>query len=242
MFASNREGLDALYVASLDGEPRQLAAGENHRYIRPHWSADGRSIYAVRITTGSTGPSVQQAVRIAADGGAQEVLRALGDNVNAVLETRDGKWLYFAELSGHAMRLMRASPSGGSVERLPLPLVAEFQLNADRLVFAQPQLERLTSCRLADLACEPLALDVAEADQFHWQLGPRSIFARSTRGEKARLERYDLARRAVTQTIAFFPTGTGTSLAPSPDESQLLVVREEGPAVDLMIARRNAVR
>jgi hypothetical protein len=162
--------------------------------------------------------------------------------VNAVVETRDGKWIYFAELAGHAMRLMRASASGGSVERLPLPLVAEFQLNAERLVFAQPQLERLTSCRLADLACEPLPLDVAEADQFHWKLGPRSIFVRSTRGDKPRLERFDLARRAVTQTLAFFPTGTGTSIAPSPDESKLLVVREEGPAVDLMIARRNAVR
>jgi hypothetical protein len=33
------------------------------------------------------------------------------------------------------------------------------------------------------------------------------------------------------------PSGAGTSIAASPDERELLIVREEGPAIDLMIAR-----
>jgi len=37
--------------------------------------------------------------------------------------------------------------------------------------------------------------------------------------------------------VALTPSGAGTSIAVSPDERELLVVREEGPAIDLMLAR-----
>ena len=239
LFSSNRDGSDAIYVATLDGEPRRIAFGDAPRYLRPHWAADGRSVLAVRITTSAAGAAVQEAVRIPVDGGAPIVIAAAGQAVNDVRETRDARWLVWGELSGHAMRIMRAPLADPArAERLPWPLASHYEMNAERAVLAQPQLRVLTSCRLDTLACEPLPLEVPDADLYHWELGPRSIFLRTQQGGTARVERYDLATRKLGTPVAFFPTGAGTSLAASPDESVLLVVREEGPAIDLMIARR----
>jgi dipeptidyl aminopeptidase/acylaminoacyl peptidase len=238
-FASNREGFDAIYVAALDGEPRKVLWSESHRYLGPRWSGDGRSLYAVRIGTDSTGAAVQHAVRIAVEGGAEEVLRGLGAGVNAVAETRDGRWIFVGENAEHSMRLLRAPASRPeSPERLPLPLVSQFLLNAERIVFMQPQLVTITSCRLATLACEPLGLEIAEADTYHWNLGPRSLFVRRRDEGGASIARFDLASGRFTAKVAFPPSGAGTSIAASPDESTLLVAREEGPAIDLMVARR----
>jgi Tol biopolymer transport system component/DNA-binding winged helix-turn-helix (wHTH) protein len=238
-FSSNREGTDAIYVAPLDGTPRRIAFGESHRYLRPHWSADGRSVLAVRITQGDAGPAAQEAVRIPLDGGPAEVLASLGRSVNDARESADGRWLYWGELSGHAMRLVRAPlRDPARSERLPLPAVAQYQIHGERLVYAQPQLARLTSCRLDTFACEPMELEVAPGDLFHWSLGPRSLFVRSRDGATPRLGRYDFAARRIVQWLPLAPSGAGSSIAASPDESQLLVVREEDPQIDLMFARR----
>jgi hypothetical protein len=79
---------------------------------------------------------------------------------------------------------------------------------------------------------------INEADLFHWKLGPRSLYLRARDEKKAWIARYDFAAGRVVDTVGFAPTGTGTSIAVSPDERHLLVIREEGPAIDLMIARR----
>ena len=236
LFASNRDGADAIYVAAPGGEPRRVAFGETQRYLRPHWSADGRSIYAIR-TALALGAGQQEAVRIPVDGGPAEILAQLGHAVNDVRDGGDGR-LYWGELSAHAMRLMRA-PLGdlAHAERLPTPVVSNYQIEAGRLVFTQPNMAGLTLCRLDTLACEPLGLEISQVDVFHWTLGPRSIFLRHREGDDVGLGRFDLATRKVTQRWDFVPSGAGSSIAVSPDESRLLVAREEGPAIDLMIAR-----
>jgi len=237
-FSSNRDGADAIYVSAFDGSPRRIAFGEAHRYLRPHWSADGRFVHAVRHTARSGGAAIQEAVRIPVNGGAPEVFGALGRAVNDVRESRDGQWLFWGELSGHSMRLLRA-PAGNleRAERLPWPVASQYQLNSTVAVLAQPQLPQLTRCRLDTLACEPMPLEVNEAELYHWALGPRSIFVRVRGAGGAHLQRRDLATGKTTGTFDFAPTGAGTSIAVSPDESTLVVVREEGPAIDLMIAK-----
>ena len=89
-------------------------------------------IYAVR-TSLSLGTGVQEAVRIPVEGGPAEILAPLGHTVNDVREGGDGK-LYWGELSAHAMRLMRA-PLGDLAhpERLPTPLVTNYQIDSRRL-------------------------------------------------------------------------------------------------------------
>jgi DNA-binding winged helix-turn-helix (wHTH) protein/Tol biopolymer transport system component len=236
LFASNRDGFDALYVAAPGSEPRRIAFGESYRYLRPHWSTDGRAVYAVR-TSLDLAAGAQEAVRIPLDGKPIEVLVPLGHSVNDVRDGADGK-VYWGELSAHAMRLMRAPANElAHPERLPLPLVTQYQLSGNRLVFTQPQLPALTSCRLDTLACEPLGLEISEVDVYHWTLAPRSVYYRRRDGDDVRLARFDLATRKIAQTWDFVPSGAGATIAVAPDESRLLVAREEGPAIDLMIAR-----
>jgi len=239
-FASNRDGIEAIYVATLGGEVRRIAAAESMRYGSPHWSGDGRSVYAARLVLARPGgANLDQVVRVPADGGEVELLGALGDHVDDLGEGGDGR-LYWGDQAGHAMRLSRAPLSDlARVERLPVPLVDRFQLAGGRLYFTQPNLAILTSCRLDTLACEPLPnLFIRDFDHHQWSVGPRSVFlrVRDTEG-KARLARYDLATRKLAQSWDLPPTANGASIAVAPDESRVVVVREEPPAIDLMIAR-----
>jgi Tol biopolymer transport system component/DNA-binding winged helix-turn-helix (wHTH) protein len=236
-FASNRDGTDAIYVASFEGEARRIAFGEGFRYLRPHWSADGRFVYAARHTLGADGSGTQAAVRIPADGGPAEVLAALGHAVNDVREGGDGK-LYWGEISGPAMRLLRA-PIGNLAqsERLPWPLVSQYQLNRGRIAFMQPQLAKLTLCQLDTLACAPLPIEIAETGLFHWALGERSLYARAGVDNTIRLARLELATGRIAQTWNIAPSGAGASITVSADERKIIVAQEEGPAIDLMLAR-----
>lgn len=237
VFASNRDGADGLYVAALDGEPRRIAFEESARFMRPHWSADGRSVLAVRLAVRDAAPE-QEAVRIDAALGSLQVLKELGKEVADVRETRDGRWLVWGERAGDAMRLLRAPPAQPTRgERLPLPIVSHYQLDADAIVFLQPQLATPTRCELATLVCEPLPIGIAEADLYHWSLAPGAIYFRSREGGAPRLLRYDLATKRAYIVAGFVPGGAGASIAVSPDGSRLLLAREESPAIDLMIAR-----
>jgi Tol biopolymer transport system component/DNA-binding winged helix-turn-helix (wHTH) protein len=236
-FASNRDGTDAIYVAPLEGSPRRIAFGEAYRYMRPHWSADGRSVHAVRVKLGPAGRSMQEAVRIPADGAAAEVLDLQGI-VGDVRETSDGRWLLWSLQSDNALQLWRAPRDKLSAsERLALPPVTQYQLNGDWLVFAQPQIKRLTACRLDTLACAPMPVELDEGDLYHWTVGPRSLYVRSRAPGRVVVARYDLATGRQVEAIDAAPSGAGTSLAVDRDERLLLVTREEGPAIDLMLAR-----
>jgi dipeptidyl aminopeptidase/acylaminoacyl peptidase len=239
-FASNRDGIDAIYVAGADGNVRRIAAAEGMRYAAPHWSRDGRYVYATRsVLRKPAAATLDQAVRIPSGGGAAEPLAALGDRVDDVVEADDGR-VYFGERDGHAMRLSRAPANDlGRVERLPLPVVSRYRIAGGRLVFSQPNLKGLTSCRLDTLACEPLpGLALGNFDHDYWAVGPRSLFLRIVGAEeKLRLARYDLASRALTQSWDLAPSANGASIAVSPDESRVAIMREEPPAIDLMIAR-----
>jgi DNA-binding winged helix-turn-helix (wHTH) protein/Tol biopolymer transport system component len=238
VFVSNRDGLEGLYVAPLEGEAARLALPAGYRYIRPAFGADGRSLLAVRIALGASPSPVQHAVRIALPSGAVTVLEGMGAAVNAVRESHDGLWLFAGELSGHAMRLLRAGTATASnPERLPLPLVTEFQLNASSIVFTQPDLPGATSCRLAEWTCEPLDVALADGNRHDWLLTSRSIYLPLAGAAGVQLARYDLKERRLASRHAFGPTASGLAIAASPDERVLLVAREEGPAIDLMIAR-----
>lgn len=232
VFASNREGDDALYLATPGAEPWRLPLPAGYRYLRPRWSADGTRIYAIRASIGAARTS--SAVRLDLERGTHEALTALGNDVTDVREAADGRALYYGETAGLATRLLRTSverPLQG--ERLALPLVGEFQLGANMLVFSQPQLEGLTICTLPALSCERLDVEVGDFNRFAWALTPGAIYYR---GRSGGIARYDLARRAAAPTnLAAFP-GVVQSLAGAPGES-LVVSSEERLAVDLMLAR-----
>ena len=236
-FASNREGHDAIYVAPLDGEAKRVPFPANFRYMRPHWSADGKSLYAVRISIEEK--PTQVVVRASWPEGAAEVLAHLGSHVNDVRESADGQWIYVGEMAGHAMRVLRTPRAGASQPvRLPVPVASEFQLGRERLVFTQPQLTGLTSCHLDGSACEQLDFPVSDANRYHWHAGGRWPVPEGRQRAAGELARYDLAKRRVDWRMSFPPTTAGSALAVDPAGRTLLVAREAPTLVDLMLLRR----
>ena len=234
LFVSNRDGASAVYVAAIGGAPRRILGADDFAYMRPHWSRDGRFVHAVRLTRREDGERVQQAVRADADTGRTELLGALGTHVFDVRESADGA-LVVGELSGNAARLMRASTPAGTRERLPWPLVSEYQVAGDKVAFMQPSLPGLTLCDLASLRCAPIGTEIDEANRFDWLLTPDAVWYR-TIAQPPEVVRYDLARQAITWRSGFVPTALGLSLAVSPDARALLVAREAPPVIDLMYA------
>ncbi len=239
-FGSNRDGLEAIYVGTpgSPGDPVKLPLPPEFRFIRPHWSHDGRHLYAVRIAVGALRPAVQNAVRVSVPEGKVEVLEHLGARVNAVRPSPDGQWLYVGELSGNAMHISRARIGATSApERMPLPLVAEFQLSAERLVYTQPNLKGATSCSLPELTCERLDVALDDATRYDWLLAGNSLWFPVRGAGGPQLARYDLAEGRLAERRAFAPTANGLAIAASPDGKRLAIAREDAPAIDLMIAR-----
>jgi len=238
VFVSNRDGLEGIYVAAFDAEPVRLPLAREYRYIRPHWSPDGRAVYAVRIPVGAARPAPQQAVRITVADGRVEALEGLGANITAIVPSADGQWLYAGERSGEAARMLRAPAANPSaVEPLALPSHAEFQLNATHLVYTRPGEKGATRCALAGMACEPVDIALDDANRYDWVLGSDSIYFPEGAPGRRQLARFDLAQGRIGWRLDFAPTAAGLAIAPSPDGKHLVVSREDRPAIDLMIAR-----
>jgi hypothetical protein len=115
--------------------------------------------------------------------------------------------------------------------------VNEFQVDGDDLVYLQPDLAIVTRCKLSSLKCEPLPVKIADGDRYHWHLGRGVLWHRATDANGSQLLRLHLAT-GETRSFDFAPTGTGTSLATSPDGRKLIVTREAPAVVDLMLARK----
>ncbi len=235
LFISNRDGASGIFIAATDGPAQRLPLPDDFVYLRPHWSADGRAIYAIRASRREDGARIQQAIRIAVPDGRVDVLTALGDDVYDVRDTDGGRTLIVGEVVGNAARVMRVPAAGGVAERLPLPLASEYQVAGQRLALAQPQLSGLTLCDLATLKCEPLPLPITDGNRFDWLLTADAVWYRAAAAGDE-LVRYDLERRTVTWRSAFAPTAFGLAIAVRPDGRQLLVAREGPLAIDLMYA------
>ena len=234
VFASNRDGAAGLHIGTPGADAVRLPLSTDFVYLRPHWSHDGRSVYAIRASRREDGTRVQQAIRIATGDGSVAVL-PLGDDVFDAREVDDGRTLVVGEVVGNAARLLRVPVAGGPAERLPLPLVSEYQVAGRRIAFAQPGLTGLTLCDLATQKCEPLPVAIGDANRFDWLLTGDAVWYREAAAPDT-IVRYDLARRAVGARHAFGPAALGLSFAVRPDGRVLVAAREEPPAIDLMLA------
>lgn len=234
-FVSNREGVEAIYVAS-GGTARKLPLPDSHRYMRPTWSADGKSIYAIRMPAAGDKSAPQQAVRVTLADGAVVVL-PVGDQVSLVSESRDGRWLYVGEREDRQMRLWRAPLAAPTQqERLPTPLVGDVQLSASHLAFTQSGLSGVTVCTLDGRTCELKPVPTGASHDDHWALTDGAVYFVDGPPAAARLKRHDLKRGTVTTLSAVVPSTLGAGLAVHPAENEFIVAREEPPAIDLMTA------
>lgn len=236
-FISNRDGAAAVYVAQEGQEPRRLTATDEFVYMRPHWSHDGRSIYAVRVGRREDGGRRQEAVRLDPASGAIEVLVALGDAVFDLRPAGPDAFIV-GEIADNAARITRTNDLRQAPLRLPLPVTTEYQVAGGRVALLQPALDGLTLCDLATLKCEPLALPIGEGNRFDWLLARDAVYYRPPGTHE--IVRHDLRTRMPTWRTDFGPTAVGVSIAMPPDGRKILVARESPLAVDLMLAPRHA--
>ena len=128
----------------------------------------------------------------------------------------------------------------GKMDRLPLPLVSEFQAHGDDLLYLQPDLGVLMRCRIQTMECAPLPVTITEDDRYHWHLGNGVLWYRGRSATGAQqLLRLDLAGGAV-RVFYYPPPGGGTSLAASADGRQLLATRAAPTRVALRLAPQQA--
>lgn len=179
----------------------------------------------------------ERRARALASGRAPPHPPALGTAINAVSPSADGQWLYAGILEGESMRVVRAPAAAPAApERLPLPPVAEFHLNATHLAYTRPGHTGASLCRLADLACEALDVPLDDANRFDWVLAAQALYYPVPAPGGRRLARFDLGARKLAWVKDLAPTANGLALAVSPDEVRLVVSRQDPPAIDLMIA------
>ncbi len=236
-FISNREGSDGIYIGVLGGAVRRLPLPEGFRYIRPHWSPDGRQVVVVSFPVNNSGTVRQQAVRVDVESGRHEVVTEAGNAVNAIHVLANGD-LLVGELANYTMRLVRVSASNGAKSRLALPPVAEYAVSGNMLVYTLPQVFGATRCELDTLKCTPLKIALNDENRFDWTLARDAIWFHGSNIEgKRALNRYDLASGIIV-SHGFAPSGAGASLAVSPDSKQMIVLQEEPPVIDLMLAGR----
>lgn len=236
LFVSNREGAEALFVASKGAAPQRLKLPDGYRYVNAHWTPDGRFLYAVRLDANP--PHALSAVRYDVATGATEALPAFGSDIDEIFVDATGRELYFAVLDGQAMRLMRAPVANPAAqEPLPVPLAASYAIDATNLAFTQPQIRGLTLCALPALTCEALPLPIGDEAFGAWTLGAGGIWFLDQSTDPPTLARYDIAGRRISLRAPFPPMAFGRSLAVSPDGGEVLVARGAPTLIDLMIAR-----
>ena len=235
VFLSNRDNTASLFVGTLGGDMRRVPLPADHIFVQPHWSHDGRALYAVRAKAGeASGPS--QAVRIDPQDGRVEIIEALGDDVSEVRESDDGSMLYFGVQSGPLMQLFGA-PTTAPEQRslLPLPLVEAFDLNGTRLAYSEPRTADIMLCELPAVRCEPAGL-TGDRRRSGWALAADALWVALGDSMATELVRFDLASRSITIRVPHAPTAIGPNMAIAPDQMRAVVAREERPAIDLMLA------
>jgi dipeptidyl aminopeptidase/acylaminoacyl peptidase len=114
VFHSRPRGSASLYIVDMaGGEPKRLTSGTDND-ISPSWSRDGRWIYYSSKRSGE-----QQIWRMPPEGGKPEPVAT--HSGYCPLESKDGRYLYFASLPDHALWRV-ALPSGA--EEMVVPSVA----------------------------------------------------------------------------------------------------------------------
>ncbi|MEO8847655.1 MAG: hypothetical protein ABI440_03345, partial [Casimicrobiaceae bacterium] len=170
--------------------------------------------------------------------GATDALAGLGDDVSEMIPDRSGHYLYWAVGSGPVMRLLRAPLSDlNAPQRLPLPEVDSFMLDATHIAFTQPQIRGLTLCDLATVGCESLPLPISGSTAGAWTLGEGSVWYLDQSTNPPTLARYDDAAKAVTLRSPAAPMAFGRTLAVAPGAAKLLLARAAPTQIDLMLVR-----
>ena len=254
-FASNRDGLEALYLARPDGSGvERLVLDPGQRWVRPSWHPNGDRLLVTAILNRSNGTeclpyacSSEHSAMYLYDLAAHraEPLQGLGTDARYGQYSSDGSAIYFLRRGNERDQLWRAG-SDGSGARLVLDAnVENFTLDEQHLVVDVATEAGLRLCNLDGKNCRVI-LDKAEPsgampDNTYAALrsGALLFVARDSDG-KRHLQRYDIASGRIAELVADAPNTFAPAVDLSPDGRWLVYARNDRVVIDLYLGEAHA--
>ncbi|HSX61323.1 MAG TPA: winged helix-turn-helix domain-containing protein [Tahibacter sp.] len=256
-FGSNRDGLEALYLAKPDGSGVQrLALDPRQRWVRPGWHPDGQHLLVTAILNRSDGTeclpyacSSEHSAIYRYDLAARQAVAVagLGDDARYAQYSHDGRWIFFVRRVGEREQLWRAAADGRGAALLLDANVEHFTSDDRHLVLDIAAEPGLRICALDATGCR-VVLDTPQPqtgllpDNTYAALhgGKLAFVARDNSGARL-VQRYDLAHGTIDTVLADAPNTFAPALDFSPDGRWLVYARNDRIAIDLFIGEAQPV-
>lgn len=257
-FGSNRDGLEALYLAHPDGSGVQrLALDPSHRWVRPSWHPDSSHLLVTAILNRSGGTeclpyacSSEHSAVYRYDLAARQavLVGGLGEQARYAQYSHDGRWIYFVRRDGERELLWRAAADGSSPPRRLLDAnIEHVTSDASHLVLDIVAEAGLRVCALDATQCR-VVLDRAlpdtgaVPDNTYAALhdGQLAFVARDKDGSR-RVLGLDLQRGTTEVLLADAPNTFAPALDFSPDGRWLVYARNDRIVIDLFIGEARPV-
>lgn len=230
-FVSVRDGLDAVFVGAVDRAAEQrLPLPREHRWVRPRWHPDGRTLLVTAYLGDTT-----QVWRHEIASGRTRALAELGDAFGAQ-DTADGNGVVFARSDATGYQLWvssrgeppRALHGAGGVD--------EFHLGDGFVAYTRHGERGIVLHELASGARRSVLADEIGIDGHgDWTVRDDAlVYARRDPEGGARLIRYDPVDGASGPLAAAEPGAVGASIAVDPSWRYALVARTDALEIDLM--------
>lgn len=255
-FASNRDGLEALYLANPDGSGvERLALDPGQRWVRPSWHPRGDRLLVTAILNRSDGTeclpyacSTEHSAMYVYDVAARhaELLPALGDDARYGQYSRDGAQIYFLRRGSNRDQLWRAAADGSGARLLLDANVENFTLDEKHLVVDVATEPGLRVCDLEGNGCrvvldEPLPSGATPENTYTALRNGALVFVGRDGDGKRHVQRYDIDSGRVLDLLADAPSTFAPALDLSPDGRWLVYARNDRIVIDLYLGEARAL-
>lgn len=256
-FGSNRDGLEALYLARPDGTGVQrLALDTSQRWVRPHWHPDATHLLVTAILNRSDGTEClpyacssehSEVYRYDLAARQAQLVTGLGEDPRYAQYSGDGRWIFYVRRKNERDQLWRAAADGSGARLLLDANVEHFTSDERHLVVDVAAEPGLRLCRLDASECR-VVLDKPEPgsglqpDNTYAALhdGGLAFVVRDDAGKRY-VQRYDLTSGRITTLLADAPSTFAPALSFSADGRWLAYSRNDRIAIDLYIGEARPV-
>lgn len=251
-FVSNRDGLEAIYLADADGSgTERLALDTAQRWVRPIWHGDGSKLTVTAILNSSDGTSclpyacsTEHSALYDYDLAAHASRRidGLGDDARYAQWSRDGAWLYYLRREGERNRLWRAAPARDTRPQLLIDgNVETYELDAGHLVASVQGEAGVRVCGLDAHECRrELTQNVGSrpflVDPGYWLLRDGKILFSGRRDDSSIVTfKLDLANGKVSEVFPDGPSTLSPATSLAPDGRTFVYARTDRVSIDLYL-------
>jgi Tol biopolymer transport system component/DNA-binding winged helix-turn-helix (wHTH) protein len=256
-FGSNRDGLEALYLAHPDGSGVQrLSLDPRQRWVRPGWHPDGTHLLVTAILNRSDGTeclpyacSTERSAIYRYDIAARQAvpLNGLGDDARYAQYGSGGRFIFFVRRVNEREQLWRAAADGSGAKLLLDANIEHFTSDESHLVLDVVAEPGLRVCTLDATQCRtvldgPLPQTGLMPDNTFATLhGGRLYFvARDSKGMRFVMSQ-DLSSGATRTELADAPNTFAPALDFSPDGRWLVYARNDRVTIDLYLGEAQPV-